>query len=103
MTAEKKDKKRQRTQQEALAEQNLWLIRLRWIAALGIVFAVFVGSYIFPYPLGNVIGGGAHKGYTSIQEFLVLPTKAETIKAKIPSTRMMSVMTSFIVLILTVK
>jgi enolase len=38
---------------------------------------------IFPYPLGNVIGGGAHKVYTSIQEFLVLPTKAETIKEAI--------------------
>jgi len=50
MKAEKKDKKRQ-CSKEALAEQNLWLIRLRWMAALGIVFAVFVGSYIFPYPL----------------------------------------------------
>ncbi len=32
-----------------------------------------------PYPLGNVIGGGAHaEGSTSIQEFLVIPTGAKT-------------------------
>ncbi|MBU3904855.1 MAG: hypothetical protein KJ906_01760, partial [Nanoarchaeota archaeon] len=37
-------------------------------------------SNIFPYPLGNVIGGGAHGGKTSIQEFLVCPTKAKTMK-----------------------
>ncbi|AGK60651.1 enolase [Archaeoglobus sulfaticallidus PM70-1] len=31
-----------------------------------------------PYPLGNVIGGGAHaKGSTSIQEFLVIPVGAK--------------------------
>ena len=36
----------------------------------------------FPYPLGNVIGGGAHKGYTSEQEFLVT-NKAKTIKEAI--------------------
>ncbi|MCP4607457.1 MAG: GHKL domain-containing protein [Planctomycetes bacterium] len=36
---------------EVLAEQILWLIRLRWIAAGGIVAAVLVGSYVFPYPL----------------------------------------------------
>jgi enolase len=33
----------------------------------------------FPFPVGNVIGGGAHGGYTSIQEFLVIPVKAKTI------------------------
>jgi len=33
----------------------------------------------FPYPLGNTIGGGAHSGYLSEQEFLVLPVKAKTI------------------------
>lgn len=33
-----------------------------------------------PYPLGNVIGGGAHaKGATDIQEFLVTPIGAPTI------------------------
>ncbi len=40
-------------------------------------------AHIFPYPLGNVIGGGTHKGYTSIQEFLVLPAKAKNIKEAI--------------------
>lgn len=34
----------------------------------------------FPYPLGNVIGGGVHRGYTSEQEFLIIPRKAKTIK-----------------------
>lgn len=33
----------------------------------------------FPLPLGNVIGGGAHGGFTSIQEFLVYPAKATDI------------------------
>lgn len=40
-------------------------------------------AHIFPYPLGNVIGGGAHHGYTSEQEFLVLPIKAKTMKEAI--------------------
>jgi enolase len=35
---------------------------------------------IFPFPLGNVIGGGAHHGYTSEQEFLIAATKAKTIE-----------------------
>ncbi|MBW6452006.1 MAG: hypothetical protein K0B02_04750 [DPANN group archaeon] len=34
---------------------------------------------IFPYPLGNVFGGGAHGGYTEFQEFLAIPTKSKTI------------------------
>lgn len=34
----------------------------------------------FPFPLGNVIGGGAHGGGTDIQEFLVIPIKAKTIR-----------------------
>jgi enolase len=34
----------------------------------------------FPFPLGNAIGGGAHKGYTSEQEFLILPVKSKSIK-----------------------
>lgn len=38
---------------------------------------------IFPYPLGNVIGGGAHGGKTSIQEFLIAPLKAKTISEAI--------------------
>ena len=33
---------------------------------------------VFPYPLGNVFGGGAHGGATSIQEFLAVPIKAKT-------------------------
>ncbi len=37
----------------------------------------------FPYPLGVVLSGGAHQGYTSIQEFLVVPTKAKTIQEAI--------------------
>lgn len=37
----------------------------------------------FPYPLGNVIGGGAHGGGTDIQEFLVIPIKAYSIKEAI--------------------
>jgi len=40
-----------RCSREVLAEQILWLIRLRWIAVGGIVAAVLVGSYVFPYPL----------------------------------------------------
>jgi len=35
---------------------------------------------VFPYPLGNTIGGGVHSGYISEQEFLVIPVKARTIK-----------------------
>lgn len=37
----------------------------------------------FPYPLGNVIGGGAHKGYTSEQEFLVSAKNTKTVKEAI--------------------
>lgn len=37
-------------------------------------------SYIFPFPLGNVIGGGKHAGRNTpdIQEFLSLPTRTES-------------------------
>jgi enolase len=34
-------------------------------------------SYNFPFPLGNVIGGGKHGGKTTWQEFLILPHKAK--------------------------
>lgn len=34
----------------------------------------------FPYPIGNVMGGGAHGGSTDIQEFHLIPTKAKTIE-----------------------
>ncbi len=33
--------------------------------------------YRFPFPLGNVIGGGKHGGRTTWQEFLVLPHNAK--------------------------
>lgn len=42
-----------------------------------------VYSNIFPFPLGNVIGGGAHGGNTAIQEFLVLPKSAKNIRQAI--------------------
>lgn len=61
--------------------------------ALGISLAVFkaaakseiwrlINSFAttFPYPLGNVIGGGAHGGNTSVQEFLIVPAKSRTIE-----------------------
>jgi enolase len=39
------------------------------------------GSYRFPFPLGNVLGGGAHAGpgTPDIQEFLVVPIGAKSI------------------------
>jgi hypothetical protein len=40
-----------RCSREVLAEQILWLMRCRWVAAGGIVAAVLVGRYVFPYPL----------------------------------------------------
>jgi len=33
---------------EVLIEQLLWLIQLRWIAAVGVVTAALVGNYVFP-------------------------------------------------------
>ena len=48
---------------------------------LGIPLYEYVGGIFakeIPYPLGNVIGGGAHApGSTSIQEFLVIPVGAK--------------------------
>ncbi len=48
---------------------------------LGIPLYMYLGGAFtseLPYPLGNVIGGGAHaKGSTSIQEFLVIPVGAK--------------------------
>ncbi len=41
----------------------------------------------FPYPLGNVIGGGAHGGNTSIQEFLVVPKNAKTMEEAVQINR----------------
>ncbi len=34
---------------------------------------------IFPYPLGNIFGGGVHGGSSTFQEFLSIPVKAKTI------------------------
>ncbi len=34
----------------------------------------------FPYPAGNIIGGGAHGGGSDWQEFLAIPVKAKTPK-----------------------
>ncbi len=49
---------------------------------LGIPLYQYVGGVFaqeLPYPLGNVIGGGAHApGSTSIQEFLVIPVGAKS-------------------------
>ena len=41
----------------------------------------------FPYPLGNVFGGGAHGGKTDIQEFLVIPLKAKTMKEAVETNK----------------
>jgi len=43
------------------------------------VYKLLGGGAAFPYPIGNVAGGGAHMGSTAIQEFLVIPVKAKTI------------------------
>ena len=50
--------------------------------SLGLKLYEYLGGVFakeLPYPLGNVIGGGAHaENSTSIQEFLVIPVGAET-------------------------
>ncbi|MDY6777741.1 MAG: enolase C-terminal domain-like protein [Candidatus Nanohaloarchaea archaeon] len=38
----------------------------------------FAHDGAFPYPLGNVVGGGEHGGNTAIQEFLVIPVGADS-------------------------
>lgn len=49
---------------------------------LGVPLYQYLGGILaneLPYPLGNVIGGGAHAiGSTSIQEFLIIPTGAKS-------------------------
>jgi enolase len=40
-----------------------------------------MASYELPYPLGNIIGGGAHANGTDIQEFLALPIGADDIES----------------------
>ncbi len=67
-------------------EIKLLKTRLGGNGSIAFSFALFNASfkleenkiYYFPYPLGNVIGGGAHHGFASFQEFLVLPLKAKT-------------------------
>ncbi|MEM5804905.1 MAG: enolase [Candidatus Aenigmatarchaeota archaeon] len=44
----------------------------------GDAYRALGGIRSFPYPLGNVVGGGAHRGNTDIQEFLVFPRRAKT-------------------------
>jgi enolase len=46
------------------------------------------GKKVFPLPLGNVIGGGTHKGYLTEQEFLVFPKKAKTIEEAVKTNQM---------------
>ncbi len=45
-----------------------------------IIFGKIAEKRVFPLPLSNVLGGGAHGGYTSIQEFLVFPRRAKTVE-----------------------
>jgi enolase len=40
-----------------------------------------MASYEMPFPLGNIIGGGAHAKGTDIQEFLAPPTGADDIES----------------------
>ncbi len=53
--------------------------------ALGKQLFMLIGNdreYRFPYPLGNVLGGGAHAGPATpdIQEYLVVPIRAKSIR-----------------------
>ncbi len=53
-------------------------------ASIAVSFAAFnaihrkhrITQEVFPYPLGNIYGGGAHGGSATFQEFLSLPAKA---------------------------
>ena len=36
---------------EVLIEQLLWIIQLRWIAAMGLAIAAVVSTYLFPVPV----------------------------------------------------
>jgi len=36
-------------------------------------------SNTFPFPISNIVGGGAHGGSTAIQEFLVIPVRAKSV------------------------
>jgi len=39
---------------------------------------MFFDNISFPYPIGNVVGGGKHGGGTDIQEFHIIPINAKT-------------------------
>ncbi len=43
-------------------------------------YRLFGQAKYFSFPLGNVMGGGAHGGGTDTQEFLAIPAKAKTIR-----------------------
>ncbi|MBU4301047.1 MAG: hypothetical protein ABIF85_04070 [Nanoarchaeota archaeon] len=56
-------------------------------AAIAVSFAIYnllhkepawKKKTVFPYPLGNVFGGGKHGGATDIQEFLLCPLKSKS-------------------------
>lgn len=53
-------------------------------AGVALSFAIFKSKPLevdqFPYPLGNIVGGGKHGGGTDIQEFLISPTKSNNIQ-----------------------
>ncbi|VVB59953.1 Enolase [uncultured archaeon] len=62
-------------------------LRIGGNTAIALSFAVYNALHkkaveksknIFPYPLGNVFGGGKHGGGTDIQEFLICPLKSKT-------------------------
>lgn len=59
---------------------TLSIASLRALSANDVYKFIDRKAHTFPFPLGNTIGGGAHKGYTSEQEFLVLPVNARNMK-----------------------
>jgi enolase len=52
--------------------------------AVALSFAIFKSKPLeidqFPYPLGNILGGGKHGGGTDIQEFLISPKKSDNVQ-----------------------
>ncbi len=52
-------------------------------AGKGDAYNALGGIKSFPFPLGNVIGGGAHGGGLSIQEILVIPKKAKDVRTAV--------------------
>lgn len=78
---------------DAILEKNLSLLGSN--GAVAISYAVYNGLWAstksraktleFPYPVGNVFGGGAHGGFIDVQEILVCPTEAKTFPEAIDS------------------